>query len=212
MLAVLKTIRDYCDEHGNIKKNEFKIVYIAPMKALATEITRTFSKRLSKLGLRVKEWTGDTQLTKKEIHETQMFVLTPEKWDVVTRKVEEIPQDNVDGPKKPGATKKKTEDTALSLLVRLLIIDEVHLLHDERGPVIETIVARTLRQVSFFEQIQKNLSDCFQMERYHVEVRIVGLSATLPNYPDVAQFLGVDLEKGLFFFDGRFRPIPLTQM
>jgi replicative superfamily II helicase len=50
------------------------------------------------------------------------------------------------------------------------------------------------------------------MERYHVEVRIVGLSATLPNYPDVAQFLGVDLEKGLFFFDGRFRPIPLTQM
>ena len=30
----------------------------------------------------------------------------------------------------------------------LLIIDEVHLLNDERGAVIETIVARTLRQVS----------------------------------------------------------------
>jgi hypothetical protein len=26
-------------------------------------------------------------------------------------------------------------------------IDEVHLLNDERGPVIETLVARTLRQV-----------------------------------------------------------------
>ena len=35
--------------------------------------------------------------------------------------------------------------------VRLLIIDEVHLLNDERGAVIETIVARTLRQVSFFQ-------------------------------------------------------------
>jgi len=30
---------------------------------------------------------------------------------------------------------------------KLLIIDEVHLLNDERGPVIETLVARTLRQV-----------------------------------------------------------------
>ena len=31
--------------------------------------------------------------------------------------------------------------------LRLLIIDEVHLLHDDRGAVIETIVARTLRMV-----------------------------------------------------------------
>ena len=31
--------------------------------------------------------------------------------------------------------------------MRLLIIDEVHLLNDERGPVIETLVARTQRQV-----------------------------------------------------------------
>lgn len=31
--------------------------------------------------------------------------------------------------------------------LKLLIIDEVHLLNDERGAVIETIVARTLRQV-----------------------------------------------------------------
>jgi hypothetical protein len=35
-------------------------------------------------------------------------------------------------------------------MVKLLIIDEVHLLNDERGAVIETIVARTLRQASFF--------------------------------------------------------------
>lgn len=49
------------------------------------------------------------------------------------------------------------------------------------------------------------------MEVYHQHVRIVGLSATLPNYLDVANFLRVNLEKGLFFFDGRFRPVPLTQ-
>lgn len=50
----------------------------------------------------------------------------------------------------------------------------MHLLHDERGAVIETIVARTLRQVESSQSL----------------IRIVGLSATLPNYPDVAQFLG----------------------
>lgn len=42
-------------------------------------------------------------------------------------------------------------------------------------------------------------------------IRIVGLSATLPNYMDVARFLNVDPKKGLFFFDGRFRPVPLAQ-
>ena len=52
------------------------------------------------------------QLTKAEIMNTQMLVTTPEKWDVVTRK--------------PG-------DASLAQLVRLLIIDEVHLLHGDRG-------------------------------------------------------------------------------
>jgi hypothetical protein len=33
----------------------------------------------------------------------------------------------------------------LSLQVRLVIIDEIHLLHDSRGPVLESIVARTIR-------------------------------------------------------------------
>jgi len=57
--------------------------------------------------------------------------------------------------------------------VKLLIIDEVHLLNDERGAVIETIVARTIRQVESTQSM----------------IRIVGLSATLPNYIDVADFL-----------------------
>ena len=36
---------------------------------------------------------------------------------------------------------------AVAAAVRLLIIDEVHLLNDDRGPVIETLIARTQRQV-----------------------------------------------------------------
>lgn len=42
-------------------------------------------------------------------------------------------------------------------------------------------------------------------------IRIVGLSATLPNYEDVATFLRVKPEKGLFYFDNSFRPVPLEQ-
>jgi activating signal cointegrator complex subunit 3 len=42
-------------------------------------------------------------------------------------------------------------------------------------------------------------------------IRIVGLSATLPNYVDVARFLHVNPYIGLFYFDGRFRPVPLEQ-
>lgn len=42
-------------------------------------------------------------------------------------------------------------------------------------------------------------------------IRIVGLSATLPNYKDVATFLRVNLQTGLFYFDSRFRPVPLSQ-
>ena len=60
-------------------------------------------------------------------HHPQILVVTPEKWDVITRK--------------------NTADIQLTALVKLLIIDEVHLLHDSRGSVIETLVARTLRQV-----------------------------------------------------------------
>ena len=49
------------------------------------------------------------------------------------------------------------------------------------------------------------------IETTQEDVRLVGLSATLPNYEDVATFLRVDASKGLFFFDNTFRPVPLEQ-
>lgn len=113
-------------------------------------------------------------LTRAEIAKTQIIVTTPEKWDVVTR---------------------KSTDNELVQRVRLLIIDEVHMLHDERGAVIESLVARTQRQVESTQSL----------------IRIVGLSATLPNYIDVAMFLRVNPMAGLFYFDASFRPVPLEQ-
>lgn len=50
----------------------------------------------------------------------------------------------------------------------------------------------------------------FQVESSQKMIRIVGLSATLPTYTDVAQFLRVN-KKAVFYFDARFRPVPLSQ-
>jgi len=40
-------------------------------------------------------------------------------------------------------------------------------------------------------------------------IRIIGLSATLPNYSDIAVFLRVNPKTGLFYFDHSYRPVPL---
>ena len=97
---------------------------------------------------------------------------TPEKWDVITH---------------------KTSDTSYTNLVRLLIIDEIHLLHDECGPVLESIVAQRI----------------WRMVQTSDYVRLVGLSPTLPNYHNVATFLHVDQSKGLFYFVTSYRPCAL---
>lgn len=171
MLCVLREISQHIVD-DDIDVENFKIVYVAPMKALASEVTTSFSKRLDPLGLTVRELTGDMQLSKREMEKCQMIVTTPEKWDVITRKGGEV---------------------SIAAKVKLIIIDEVHLLNDDRGSVIETLVARTTRQVETSQSM----------------IRIVGLSATLPNHQDVAEFLGVSPASGLFYFDASYRPVPL---
>ncbi|XP_028968689.1 activating signal cointegrator 1 complex subunit 3 [Galendromus occidentalis] len=175
MLTIMREVMKRLDPVTGRASNDFKIVYVAPMKALASEMVSNFGSRLSVFGMSVRELTGDMQLTKTEMMKTHMLVTTPEKWDVVTRK--------------------GSGDVQMVKMVTLLILDEVHLLHGDRGPVLEALVARTIRQVESTQSM----------------IRIIGLSATLPNYTDVANFLGVNLASGLFYFDHRFRPVPLAQ-
>ncbi|CAH2058393.1 unnamed protein product [Thlaspi arvense] len=174
VLTILKELEASKNLDGTYNHGNCKIVYVAPMKALVVEVVDTLSKRLEDYGVTVKELSGDQSLTRQEIEEAQIIVTTPEKWDIVTR---------------------KSGDRTYTQLVKLLIIDEIHLLNDNRGPVLESIVARTLRQIETTEE----------------HIRLVGLSATLPNYEDVAEFLRVDLKAGLFTFDRSYRPVPLSQ-
>ncbi|KAK4376103.1 hypothetical protein RND71_006780 [Anisodus tanguticus] len=176
MLTILQQIAlNRNEDDGTFNHNNYKIVYVAPMKALVAEVVGNLSRRLEHYdGVTVKELSGDQTLTRQQIEETQIIVTTPEKWDIITR---------------------KSGDRTYTQLVKLLIIDEIHLLHDNRGPVLESIIARTIRQIETTKE----------------HIRLVGLSATLPNYEDVAVFLRVDLKKGLFHFDNSYRPVPLAQ-
>lgn len=174
LLCMMREISQHINQDGTINADDFKIIYVAPMRSLVQEMVGNFGRRLATYNLTVSELTGDHQLTREQIAATQIIVCTPEKWDIITRK---------------GGEKTFTS------LVRLVIIDEIHLLHDERGPVLEALVARTIRNIETTQE----------------EVRLVGLSATLPNYEDVARFLRVDLKTGLFHFDNSFRPVALEQ-
>eukprot|EP00057_Strongylocentrotus_purpuratus_P018687 XP_011673161.1 PREDICTED: U5 small nuclear ribonucleoprotein 200 kDa helicase [Strongylocentrotus purpuratus] len=174
LLTILREIGKNINLDGTINTSAFKIIYIAPMRSLVQEMVGNFRKRLDSYGITVSELTGDHQLTKDQITATQIIVCTPEKWDIITRK---------------GGEKTYTQ------LVRLIIIDEIHLLHDDRGPVLEAVISRTIRNIETSQE----------------DVRLVGLSATLPNYQDVAGFMRVKPDKGLFFFDNSFRPVPLEQ-
>ncbi|RHY34546.1 hypothetical protein DYB32_000856 [Aphanomyces invadans] len=176
MLTILHEMAKALQDDGSIDLDSFKIVYVAPMKALVQEVVSNLTQRLTAAyGLQVRELSGDQNLSREELFNTQIIVTTPEKWDIITRK--------------------SGDDRTYTQLVRLIIIDEIHLLHDTRGPVLEALVARTIRQVESTQQM----------------VRLVGLSATLPNFQDVAAFLRVNPDKGLFEFDSTYRPVPLQQ-
>ena len=76
--------------------------------------------------------------------------------------------------------------------MRLLVIDEIHLLGDERGPVLEVIISRT----NFIgSHTQHN-------------VRVIGLSTALANAKDLADWLGIT-SQGLFNFHPAVRPVQL---
>ena len=149
-----------------LKHSNSQIIYIVPMKALANEIYNKYQKVFSGL-ISIIEYTGDTEIDQKTASNARIIICTPEKYDSSTRKLCKVFES-----------------------VKLIIIDEIHLLEDDRGPVLESIVSRSF----ILSEMQQS------------KIRIVGLSATLPNYKDVAEFIKA---KHVHFFDSRYRPVPL---
>src|SRR6218665_1581560 len=112
LLTIMREIGKHIDPAtGIIRTDEFKVVYIAPMKSLVQEMVANFSKRLASYNIKVSELTGDHQLSTEQIVQTQVIVCTPEKWDVITR---------------------KGGERAYTQIVRLIIFDEIHRSEERR--------------------------------------------------------------------------------
>jgi replicative superfamily II helicase len=117
------------------------------------------------------ELTGDVTPDLKTIQGADVIITTPEKWDGVSR-----------------AWKERHYVTNVSCV----IIDEIHLLGGDRGPILEVIVSRMNYISSQKDQ----------------KIRIVGLSTALANSGDLADWLGIG-HVGLFNFRHSIRPVPL---
>jgi hypothetical protein len=104
-----------------------KVVYVAPSKALCDERYEDWTRRLSEInvGIHCAIITGDAEPgdSFREVAASDVILTTPEKWDSLTRRW--------------------TENLFLFGSVKLLMLDEVHLLGDgSRGCCLESIVCR----------------------------------------------------------------------
>lgn len=104
-----------------------KVVYVAPSKALCEERNEDWTRGLSDInvGIQCAMITGDAEPgdSFREVAASDVILTTPEKWDSLTRRW--------------------TENLFLFGSVKLLMIDEVHLLGDgSRGCCLESIVCR----------------------------------------------------------------------
>eukprot|EP00252_Welwitschia_mirabilis_P011890 TRINITY_DN2641_c0_g2_i1.p1 TRINITY_DN2641_c0_g2~~TRINITY_DN2641_c0_g2_i1.p1 ORF type:complete len:1287 (-),score=253.33 TRINITY_DN2641_c0_g2_i1:150-3629(-) len=149
-----------------------RCVYIAPIEALAKERLQDWEEKFGKgLGLKVVELQGESTTDLKLLEKGQIIISTPEKWDALSR---------------------RWKQRKLVQQVSLFIVDELHLMGGEGGPILEVIVSR-MRYIS--SQVENR-------------IRIVALSSSLANAKDLGEWIGASAH-GLFNFSPGVRPVPL---
>ena len=182
-----------------------KCVCIAPLKSLARERLREWKERFGgpPLNWNILELSGDTHYDSYTMNRADILVSTPEKWDLVSRGWRRV--DDTD-----SATTLPDRFRSFVKEVRLLIIDEIHLLGEERGAVLEAIVSRT-RFISKF--LSENNNGVLSAQE---STRIIGLSTSIANPFDLANWIGIktdsldkDNMKGLYNFRASVRPVPM---
>ena len=156
-------------------------VYMAPLKAITHERSTDWQAKLTPLGLRCCELTGDTGNSPADLaalRDADLIVTTPEKWDAVTRS--------------------RSDGQSMISRVALFLIDEIHLLAEEgRGPTLEAVVAR-MKLISLSEMLGDTPL------RW---LRFVAISATIANIDDIARWLHPQC--AVATFDSSYRPVPL---
>jgi superfamily II RNA helicase len=190
-----------CPNQSHVLSKARKILYIAPSKALCEERYEDWSRRLQNLGFRIEVAmiTGDTAdpgSSFSDLTSAHLIIATPEKWDSMTRRWQ--------------------ENFYLMASVKLLLVDEVHLLGDKtRGWCLETVVTRmkTIHQAAQAvdvspDELSRSSYAGTNAAAIKTPFRMVAVSATLPNIAEVADFFQAN---EAYSFDDSYRPIPLTK-
>eukprot|EP00063_Salmo_salar_P020555 XP_013995390.1 PREDICTED: probable ATP-dependent DNA helicase HFM1 [Salmo salar] len=179
-LAIIRLLMETTEPWRNVKA-----VYMAPIKALCSQRFEDWNKKFGPLGLSCKELTGDTEIDDFfEIQDANIIITTPEKWDSMTR---------------------KWRDNCLLQLVRLFLIDEVHVVKDPmRGATLEVVVSR-MKAVHAYRAAENPQED--------LSMRFVAVSATIPNTKDIADWLCDDRDPATCLeMDESHRPVKLRKV
>uniref|UniRef100_A0A3P8WLM6 Probable ATP-dependent DNA helicase HFM1 n=1 Tax=Cynoglossus semilaevis TaxID=244447 RepID=A0A3P8WLM6_CYNSE len=179
-LAIIRLLMETSEPWRDVKA-----VYIAPIKALCSQCFENWQKKFGPVGLSCKELTGDTEIDDFfEIQDSHIILTTPEKWDSLTR---------------------KWKDNCLLQLVRLFLIDEVHVVKDTtRGATLEVVVSR-MKAV----QTYRNLLN----PETGLSMRFVAVSATIPNISDIADWLSNESGPATYLeMDESHRPVKLRKV
>nr|XP_034832239.1 probable ATP-dependent DNA helicase HFM1 [Maniola hyperantus] len=180
---------------------DFKIIYMAPVKALCTERLTEWHSKFTRLGLLCIEVTGDTDVEFPQLQPYKIIITTPEKWDMLTRRWK--------------------DHRGLVEVVKLFLIDEVHILNDEtRGPVLEAVVSRmktietSVQSAHRIEQLQAQFQGAgVQCQESPPRIRFVAVSATVSNPEDVAAWLGSSEQPAAYYkFGDECRPVKLKRV
>ncbi|XP_048602933.1 DExH-box ATP-dependent RNA helicase DExH17 isoform X3 [Brassica napus] len=183
-LCILRLLSKSISSDGRFlhAKGALKTVYISPAKALVQEKLRDWNQKFNSWGISCLELTGDNETySSKNIQDADIILTTPEKFDAVSRY--------------------RVSSGGLGFFsdIALVLIDEVHLLNDPRGAALEAIVSRIKILSSNHELRLSTLAS----------VRLLAVSATIPNIEDLAEWLKVPTA-GIKRFGEEMRPVKLT--
>ncbi|XP_070701535.1 probable ATP-dependent DNA helicase HFM1 [Pempheris klunzingeri] len=179
-LAIIRLLMETSEPWRDVKA-----VYMAPIKALCSQCFESWKKKFGPLGLSCKELTGDTEIDDFfEIQDSHIILTTPEKWDSMTR---------------------KWKDNCLLQLVRLFLIDEVHVVKDAtRGATLEVVVSR-MKAVHAYRTAHNPETG--------LSMRFVAVSATIPNISDIAEWLSNERGPATYLdIDESHRPVKLRKV
>jgi len=139
-----------------------KAIYLVPLKALANEKFKEYSKLLEKTPYKAIISTGEMDSESNYLAKYNLLILTTEKLDSLLR-----------------------HRVAWLNEVKIVVIDEIHLLNDPgRGPTLEIILT-----------LLKSL----------IKPQMIGLSATIGNPEELAHWLEAELVQD------SWRPVELKQ-